>query len=74
MWLAGNTGRKNDAKNHHLRAIAQFCQAVSLQLRHVLTIAKTLVKQHYLLHMSPQYGECRPINGSDPFQSLGHPS
>jgi len=38
--LTGNTGRKNDAKNRHLRTIAQLCQAVSLQLRHVLTIGK----------------------------------
>jgi len=32
--LAGNTGRKNDAK------IAQICRAMSSQLRHVLTIGK----------------------------------
>jgi len=25
--LAGNTGRKNDAKNRHLRTIAQLCRA-----------------------------------------------
>jgi len=29
MQLAGNTGRKNDAKNRHLRTIAQLCRAVS---------------------------------------------
>jgi len=39
--LAGNTGRKNDAKNRHLGSIAQFCWAVSLQLRHISTIGKT---------------------------------
>ena len=38
--LAGNTGCKNDAKNCHLRTIAQLCWAVSLQLRHVSTIGK----------------------------------
>jgi len=27
MRLAGNTGRKNDAKNRHLRTIAQICRA-----------------------------------------------
>ena len=27
--LAGNTGRKNDAKNRHLRTIAQICRAIS---------------------------------------------
>jgi len=35
--LAGN-GRKNDAKNRHLRTIAQLCRAVSSQLRQVSTI------------------------------------
>ena len=38
MRLAGNTGRKNDAKNRNLGTIAQLCQAESLQLRHVSTI------------------------------------
>jgi len=38
--LAGNTGRKNDAKNRHLRTIAQICRAISSQLRHVSTIRK----------------------------------
>jgi len=40
MRLAENTGRKNDAKVRHLRTIAQFCRAISSQLRHVLTIGK----------------------------------
>jgi len=35
---------------------------------------KKLVKQQYLLHMSPQYGELRPTSGWDRFCSLGHPS
>ena len=51
--LAENTGRKNDAKNRHLGTIAHLCRAVSLQLRHVSTVGKKLVKQQYLLHMSP---------------------
>ena len=72
--LAGNTGRKNDAKNRHLGAIAQLCRAISSQLRHVLTIGKKLVKQQYLLHMSPQYGELRSTNYGDPSGSLEHPS
>jgi len=46
--LAGNTGRKNDAKNRHLRTIAQVCRAMSSQLSHVSTIGKKLVKQQYL--------------------------
>jgi len=35
---------------------------------------KKLVKQQYLLHMFPQYGELRPTSGWDRFVSLGHPS
>ena len=56
-WLAGAAGRKNVAKNRHLGTIAQLCRSISLQLRHVSTIGKKLVKQRYALHMSPQYGE-----------------
>ena len=74
MWLAENTGHKNDAKNRHLGTITQLCRAISSQLRHVSTIGKKLVKQQYLLHMSPQYGELRPTSGWDRFGSLGHPS
>ena len=33
---------------------------------------KKLVKQQYILHMSPQYGELRPTSGWDRFVSLGH--
>jgi len=50
--LAGNTGRKNDAKNRHLGTIAQLCLAVCLQLRHISTIGKNLLSMQYLLHMS----------------------
>ena len=63
MRLTENTGRKKVAKNLHLRTIAQLCRAISLQLRHVLTIGKKLVKQQYVLQMSPQYGELRPTSG-----------
>ena len=62
-WLAENTGRKNDAKNRHLGTIPQLCRAMSLELRHVSTIGKKLVKQQYLLHMCPQYGELWPSSG-----------
>ena len=31
------------------------------------------IKQQYLLHMSPQYGELRPTSGLDRFVCLGHP-
>jgi len=48
---------RKSCKNCHLSTIAQLCRTISLQLRHVSTIGKKLVKQTYLLHMSPQYGE-----------------
>jgi len=38
-------------------------RAMSSQLRHVSTVGQKLVKQQYLLHMSGQYNELRPING-----------
>jgi len=65
---------KKVAKNPHLGTIAQLCQAISSQLPHESTIGKELVKQQYLLYMSPQYGELRPTSGWDHFVSLGHPA
>ena len=44
--LAENTGRKKVAKNRHLGTIAQLCQAISLQLRHVSTIGKNLLSSN----------------------------
>ena len=41
-WLAENTGRKN----RHLGTIAQLCQAISSQLRHVSTIGKKLLSSN----------------------------
>jgi len=57
--LAENTGRKKVAKNRHLGTIPQLCRAISSQIRHVSTIGKKHVKQQYVLHTSPQYGELR---------------
>ena len=51
MRLAGNAERKKSPKFRHLRTIAQLCRAISSQLRHILAIGKTFVKQQYLLHM-----------------------
>ena len=60
-------------KNRHLGTIALLCRAISSQLRHVSTIGKKLVKQRYVLHMSPQYGELRPTSSWDRSSSLRHP-
>jgi len=62
-------------KNRHLGGtIAQLCRAISSQLRHLSTIGIKLVKQQYVLQMSPQYGELLPTTGWDRFVSLGHPT
>jgi len=61
-------------KSHHLGTIAQVCRAISLQQRHISTIGKKkLVKQQYLLHMSPEHGELWPTSGWDRSGSLEHP-
>ena len=57
MRAARGLLKMQDTKNRHLRTIVQLCRAISSQLRHVSTIGKKLVKQQYLLPMSPQYGE-----------------
>jgi len=72
--LAGNAGPKKSPKIRHLGTIAQICRAISLRLKHVSTVGEKLVKKQYLLHMSSQYGELRPIRGWDRFISFGHPS
>ena len=46
-----NTGRKKVAKNRHLGTIAQICRAISLQVRHVSAIGKSLLNSN----ISPTY-------------------
>jgi len=70
--LAGNAGCKNSPKICRLGTIAQVCWAISSQLRHVSTIGKKLVKQQYLLNMSPQCVKLRPTSRRDRCVSLGH--
>jgi len=71
--LAENTARKKSPKSRHLGTVAQLCRAISSQLKHISTIGKKLIKQQYLLHMSPQYAEFRPTSSWDLLASLGHP-
>jgi len=54
VWSVQHAARWKiqDAKNRHLRTIAQICPAISSQLRHVSTTGKKLFKQQYLLQMS----------------------
>jgi len=44
--LAGNAGPKKSPKIRHLGTIAQLCQAISSQLRHVSTIWKNLLSSN----------------------------
>jgi len=48
-------------QKRHLRAIARICYIFATEAR--FDNRKKLVKQQYVLHISPQYGELRPING-----------
>ena len=63
-WLAENTGRKKSPKIRHLRTIAQLCQAISSQLRHVSIIGKNLLssnisctRSHNMVNFSPLAAE-----------------
>ena len=57
--LDGNTGRENDAKNRHLRTVAQIYRAVSSQLRHISAIGKNLLNSNMsstCLHNMTNFG------------------
>jgi len=49
--LAENTGCKKVAKNRHLGTIAQLCQAISSELRHVHINNRKIVKQQSPPHV-----------------------
>ena len=44
--LAENIGRKNYAKNRHLRTIAECCRAISSQVRNVSSIGKKMLNSN----------------------------
>jgi len=68
--LSGNTGRKNDAKNCHLRTIAQVCRAESLQLACIDNRKKNLLSSN----ISSTCPHSRLTSGWDQLGSLGHPT
>jgi len=53
---------------HHRTTLSGYIIATEAS-----TIGKKLVKQQYLLHILPQYGELRPTSSWDRFGSLGRP-
>jgi len=62
-WIAGNRGRKNDAKKspsaHHRTTLSGYIFTTKARIDN----RKKLVKQQYLPHMSLEYGELRPTSG-----------
>jgi len=62
--LAGNAGHKKSPKIRHLHTIAQLCQTISSQLRHIFTIGKNLlnssissIRSHNMVNFSPLTAE-----------------
>jgi len=65
--LAENTGRKKSPKIRHLRTIAQFCWVMSSQLRHILSIGKSLLNRNIsptCAHNMANLGPLGAENGS----------
>jgi len=62
--------RKKSPSGHHRTTLLVWIFTIKARIDNW----KKLVKQQYLLHMYPQYGELRPTSGWDQFRSLGHPS
>jgi len=62
--LGENAGPKKVAKKslsgHHRTTLSGYIFATKA---HIDNQKKNLVKHQYVLQMSPQYGEHRPING-----------
>ena len=53
---------------HHRTTLSGYIFATKVHIDNW----KKLVKQQYVLHMSPQYGELRPTSGWDRLTSLGY--
>jgi len=72
-WCALSANLGCRSKICHMHTITQLYRAICLQLRHVSTIGKKLVKQQYLRHMSLQCGELQPPSSWDWLVSFGYP-
>jgi len=62
--------RKKSPSGHHPTTLSGYIFTTEACIDN----RKKLVKQQYLLQMSPQYRELWPTSGWDRFGSLGHPS
>jgi len=61
---------KNLPSRHHRTTLSGYIFETKARIDN----RKTIVKQQYLLHVSPQYGELLPTSSWDRSGSLGHPS
>ena len=61
--------RQKSPFGHHRTTLLGYIFATKARIDN----RKKLVKQQYVLQMSPQYGELRPTSGLDRFGSLGNP-
>jgi len=61
---------RNSPSGHHRTTLLGYIFATKAHIDN----RKKRVKQQYLPHMSPQYGELRPTSGWDMLASLGNPS
>jgi len=61
--------RQKSPSGHHRTTLSGYIFATETHINN----QKKLVKQQYVLHMSPQYGELRPTSGWDRLTSLGYP-
>jgi len=62
--------RQKSPSGHHCTTLSGYIFATKACIDN----QKKLVKQQYVLYMSPQYAELRHTSGWDRFTSLGHPT
>jgi len=63
--------RQKSPSGHHRTTLSGYIFATKADIDNR---KKKLVKQQYVLQITPQYGELRPASDWDHFTSLGHPS
>jgi len=63
---------KNLPSAHHRTTLSGYIFAT--KARRPINNQKKVVKQHYLLHMSPQYGEHRPTSAWDLLAGFEYPA
>jgi len=72
--LAENAGPQKVAKNRHLGTIAQLCQAISSQPRHVSTMGKNLLSSNMSSRRPHNMVNIDPLTAENDWQVWGTPS